>query len=154
MKPQKSERTSFTERPFFLLNEDIRQRAIAAIYHAPIDPLRPLQVVIREAPKKRKLDQNALFWAGPLRDISEQAWLDGRQFSAEVWATFFKRLLLPEENDPALCLESYKKWDIDPAGERVLIGSTTQLTVAGFAQYIEAVTAFGAEVGVMFHIKD
>lgn len=150
----KSTRAAFTERPFFLLNDDIRQRAIAAIQNAPLDPIKPLQVLIREAPRKRKNDQNALFWAGPLRDISEQAWLDGRQFSPEVWAEYFKRQLLPETFDPALCLETYVKWDTDPAGDRVLVGSTTQLTVAGFAAHIEAVVAFGAQLGVMFHTKE
>lgn len=150
----KSDRATYADRPFFVLNEEVRQRAIAAISNAPIDPLRPIQVLIREAPRKRKLDQNAALWAGPLRDIAEQAWLDGRQFSAEVWQIYFKRQLLPEEFDPALCLESYKKWEIDPAGDPILVGSTTQLTVKGFAEYVEQVTAFGASLGVVFHTKE
>jgi len=119
-----------------------------------MDPLRPLQVVIREEPKKRKSDQNALMFAGPLRDISEQAWLDSRQFSIEIWHEYFKRQLLPETYDAELCLESYSKWAVDPAGDRVLVGSTTQLTVAGMARYIEQIHAFGANLGVQFHTKE
>jgi hypothetical protein len=39
-----------------------------------------------------------------------------------------------------------------PSGERVLIGSTTQLTVRGFAQYLTRVEAYGAqELSVEFH---
>lgn len=153
MAARKSNRPAFQERPFYLIDMAVSHRAIAAIANAPIDPMRPLQVLIREAPRKRKLDQNALMWAGPLKDISEQAWLDGRQFSAEVWAEYFKRQLLPETFDPELCMESYRKWDMDPAGDRVLVGSTTQLTVRGMAQYLEAIHAFGANLGVDFHAK-
>lgn len=154
MKAAKSQRAPFADRPFFLLNDDIRQRAIAAIQNAPIDPLRPLQVLIREAPRKRKLDQSSLMFAGPLRDISEQAWLDGKQFSVEVWHEFCKRHYLPEQFDPELCLESYTKWAVDPGGDRVLIGSTTQLTVKGMAQHIEQITALGIELGVEFHARE
>ncbi len=89
-------------------------------------------------------------WAGPLRDIAEQAWIEGRQHSAEVWHEYFKRELLPEEFDPERCKENYAKWAYDPGGERVLIGSTTQLTVKGFAEYLTAIEAFGAALGVMF----
>ena len=39
----------------------------------------------------------------------------------------------------------------DPAGERVLIGSTTQLTTLGMSRYIEQIEAYGAsELGVRF----
>lgn len=150
MSTQKSTRARYTDRPFIIRNDEIRQRAIAALENAPMDPFRPLQVLIREEPKKRKQDQNALMFAGPLRDISEQAWLDGKQFSVETWHEYFKRQLLPEVYDTELCLESYRKWDIDPGGDRVLVGSTTLLTVKGMAQYIEQIHAFGAELGVQF----
>lgn len=150
MKAAKSTRQKFATRTFNLINEDVRARLVAAIGNAPIDPLRPLEVVIREKAVVRKLSQNAALWAGPLRDISEQAWLDGRQFSAEVWQEYFKRQLLPETFDAELCLEHYRKWEIDPAGDRVLIGSTTQLTVKGMAEYTEQVTAFGGSLGVQF----
>jgi hypothetical protein len=32
-----------------------------------------------------------------------------------------------------------------------LVGSTTDLTVYGFSQYLEQVTAHGASLGVQFH---
>lgn len=150
----KSARAAFTERQFFLLNDDIRQRAISAILNAPVDPIKPLQVLIREAPRKRKLDQNALMFAGPLSDISEQSWVGGRQFSIDVWHDHCKRSFLPASFEPELCLEGYQKWEVGPSGGMVLIGSTTQLTVAGMAQYIEKIHAFGASLGVMFHTKE
>lgn len=123
----------------------------ALISHLPIDPDNPIEAVFREKQKGRKPDANALMWAGPLKDIAEQAWVEGRRYSAEVWHEQFKRLYLPEEYDPELCKEGYRKWDYTPSGDRVLIGSTTQLTVKGFAQYLTQVEADGASMGVMFH---
>lgn len=146
----KSNRPAMQPRKFILRDEKVRDSLLALVRNLPIDPLRPVEVVAREEVKARKPDQNAALWAGPLRDISEQAWLDGRQYSPEVWAQYFKRQLLPESFDPELTMENYAKWAIDPAGDRILIGSTTQLTVKGHSQYREAIEAFGASLGVRF----
>lgn len=137
-------------RPFLLRDERVRETLIAAIRNLPLDQVQPLEVVIREQIKGRRPDANARMWAGPLKDIADQAWIEGRQHSAEVWAAYFKRELLPEEFDPAMCKEGYEKWAYDPGGERILIGSTTQLTVKGFAEYVTAIEAFGASLGVLF----
>ena len=150
MSATKSNRPTMQPRKFILRDEKVRDSLLALVRNLPIDPLRPVEVVAREEVKARKPDQNAALWAGPLRDISEQAWLDGRQYSPEVWAQYFKRQLLPESFDPELTMENYAKWAIDPAGDRVLIGSTTQLTIKGHAQYREAIEAFGASLGVRF----
>lgn len=147
-------RQKFATRPFLLREADNVERAIAAIRNAPLDPKKPLQVVIREEVKARKLDQQGLMWAGPLADIAAQAWVAGRQFDVEIWHDHFKREFLPEEFDPELCLDGYCKWAIGIIGDRVLIGSTTQLTIKGMAQYLEQVYAFGANLGVQFHAKE
>lgn len=151
MKAEKSNRPPMQPRTFRLTSEEVRERIINTVRNLPIDTLRPLEIVVREEQKKRKPDQNALMWAGPLKDISEQAWLDGQQFAAETWHIYFRRQLLPEAFDPELCLENYCKWAIDPAGDRVLVGSTKQLTVKGMAQHLEGIHAFGASLGVQFH---
>lgn len=143
-------REPFKPRPFLLRDERVRETLINAIRHLPADAMYPLEVVIREPVKGRRPDANARMWAGPLRDIAEQAFVEGRQFSAEVWHNFFKKELLPEEFDPALCKEGYTKWCYDPAGDRVLVGSSTELTVKGFAEYLTAIEAFGASHGVLF----
>jgi hypothetical protein len=113
--------------------------------------MEPIEVVIREQIKGRRPDANARMWSGPLKDISEQAWIEGRQHSSDVWHAYFKRELLPEDFDPAMCKEGYRKYDFDPGGERILIGSTTHLTVKGFTEYLTAIEAFGASLGVSFH---
>lgn len=143
-------RQPFKPRPFLLRDERVRDTLVAAVRNLPLDAMYPLEVVIREPVKGRKLSQNAAMWAGALRDISEQAWVQGRRHSAEVWADFFKRELLPEDFNPEMCKEGYRKWDIDPGGDRILIGSTTQLTVKGFSEYLMAMEAYGASLGVLF----
>ncbi|MCR4297557.1 MAG: recombination protein NinB [Gallionella sp.] len=151
------DRPAFKTRTIRLIGQSQRDIALAAVTNAPLDPDKPIEVVIREERKTRKLDQNAAYHAGPLRDIAEQAWIDGKQYSAEVWHEYFKREYLPEDGKygdldiELLAKEGYRKWASDPAGERVLIGSTTQLTVRGMAQYMQQVEAHGASLGVQFH---
>lgn len=146
-------REKFNPRTIRLIGAVQRDAALAALTHAPIDPEHPLEILIREEKKTRRLDQNALMWVGPLADIADQAWVEGRRFSAEVWHEHFKREYLPEDDDPErgdLTKDGYRKYDVTPAGERVLVGSTTQLTVKGFARYLTQVEAEGASLGVQF----
>ena len=136
-----------------LVGEAQRQAAHAKLDNMPIDSDEPIEVVFREVPAVRKPDANARMWAGPLKDIEQQAFLDGRQFKAEVWHEHFKEQYLPEDDDPELPMlakEGYQKWTIGPSGKRVLTGSTTQLLKRGFALYMLQVEAFGASLGVMF----
>lgn len=144
-------RAKFEQRRILLRGHEQVERAIALLSNVPLDPDKPLELIVREEVKPRKPDQNALMWAGPLKDISEQAWFDGRKFSPEIWHEYFKRQFLPDEFDPELCLEGYIKWDCDPSGERVMVGSTKMLTVKGMAQHIEQIHAFGGSLGVEFH---
>ena len=116
----------------------------------PIDNERPIVVTIAEEVKLRKSAQNALMWAGSVKNISEQIYSEGRTFSEDVWHILFKRKYLPEKADPELTTDDYIKWDIDPEGELVLVGSTKQLTVYGFSQYLEQIYAYGANRGVEF----
>ena len=149
---QQLDRAPYVTRKFRLLAEAQRESAIAAIRNAPLDPDKPLECLLREEVKERKPDQNALMWAGPMVDIAEQGYVDGRTFTAEVWHEHFKREYLPEEYDPTLCKEGYRKWDYTPKGERVLVGSTTDLTVRGFALYLQQIEAYArVELGVQFH---
>lgn len=145
---------NFQKRTIFLREEKQRDTLLALIPNLPLDADRPLQVTIEEYRPSRRMSQNAYLWAGPLKDISEQAWLDGKQYSAEVWQHYLKTQLLPEEFDPLLTKDEYVKWRFAPDGSRVLVGSTTQLTVKGFSEFTEAITAFGASLGVIFHERE
>jgi hypothetical protein len=147
----KSTRPKFEQRKILLRGAEQVERAVALLRNVPLDSLKPLELLIREEVRARKPDQNALMWAGPLRDIAEQCWVEGRQYSAEIWHQHFKAQLLPEEFDPDLCKEGYQKWDHGPGGDRILVGSTTDLTIKGFSQYLEQLHAFGGSLGVEFH---
>ena len=152
MPAPKSNRAPFQQRTFRVVNADVRDRLMAAIKNLPVDVERPLEVVIREVSVKRRDVQNALYWA-LLNEIAAQAWIEGRQYSADVLHEYMKRNLLPEDEpapDELDVRDGYQKWKLDPAGDRVLIGSTTMLTVRGFANLITAVEAFGAALGVVF----
>ncbi|MGE5513006.1 MAG: hypothetical protein ACM31O_17370 [Bacteroidota bacterium] len=132
---------------------------VAAVRSAPVDPDKPLEGLVREEVKVRGLDQNALMWSGPLKDISEQAWVKDengvpRRYSDKCWHEVFKERYLPEDDDPRLeelAKEGYRKWEPAPGGGRKLVGSTTELTVKGFSEYLEQVYAQGASLGVLFH---
>lgn len=143
-------RQKFPTRQILLRGDTQLAIVMALLPNLPLDEQEPLEVLIREPVKARGMDQNALMWVGPLADIAAQAWVQGRQFSAEVWHEHFKREHLPEEFDAELTKEGYRKWDYTPAGERVLIGSTTHLTKRGFSQYLEQIEADGAGMGVQF----
>lgn len=146
-------REKFPTRTIRLVSCVQLQTALALLPNLPLDAEHPLEVILREEVKARKPDQNALMWSGPLFDISEQGYVNGRTYTPEVWHEHFKAEFLPEEFDPELTKEGYRKYDYTPSGARVLIGSTTELTIKGFAQYLERVIAFGAGIGVMFHTK-
>jgi hypothetical protein len=147
-------RAKFATRTIYLRAEQQRETIISLARQLPLDDENPLQVTISEEVKVRKLDQNGLMWVGPLKDISEQGWLEGRQYSDKSWHELFKREYLPEvcDENADQYKKGYRKWDIDVmTGEPVLVGNTTELTVKGFAMYLVQVYAFGAQIGVNFH---
>lgn len=150
-----TKRDKFQTRTIILAGESQRDLAIAMIKSAPLG----IEIVAREPVKARKQDQNALMWVGPLSDIANQAWVNGRQYSAEVWHEMFKREFLPDDSEfPTEFMtaelvknpDKYKKWDFTATNDRICIASTTDLTVKGFSLYLEQIYAYGANLGVMF----
>lgn len=149
-------RQPITEQKRLLAGEPQRDAIIRLIQNLPLDADKPIEIVIRERQKARSMDANARLWAGPLRDIAEQAFVAGRQHEAKIWNEHFKELYLPEdgtpEADPANghVKDGYRKWVISIKGERRLVGSTTELTSRGFSNYVHQVEAFGASLGVQY----
>ena len=116
-----SQRQTFSTRKFRLVGEFQRALAAAAVLNMPIDPESPLEVRIGEETKIRGLDANARMWVGPLKDIAEQAWVNGQQFKDIVWHEYFKIEYLPDDDDPdlaELAKEGYRKWAYMPNGRR------------------------------------
>ncbi|MDR5757004.1 recombination protein NinB [Caballeronia sp. LZ035] len=100
----------------------------------------PLRVIVTAEEKQRNASQNRFYWGGVLKQIAEQAWVDGRQFDKDAWHEFFAR--------------KYGVLDdlVLPDGEIVTRRkSTTQMTVGEFSEFIQQVQAYGAgELGVEF----
>lgn len=143
----------FKQKIVKLLAESQKNHALSLLNNTPVGL--DIEMVLREATKKRNNEQNALMWA-VLGDIADQVWVDNRQYSADMWNIYFKTLFLPDEttepyiHELVTKPESYKKWDYLPNGERNLVGSTTDLTTYGMSIYMEKVYAFASEKGVRF----
>lgn len=87
--------------------------------------------------RKRTAKQNKRYWGrGVLAQISEQAEVHGRRFSAEVWHEQFKRQFIGVEQLP---------------NGQVVGKSSTELTTAEFCDFCDQVEAFAAaSLGVTF----
>ena len=144
------EREKYPKRVIRIVGEQQKATAHSVLDGVPIDSVKPICITFSEEVKIRKLDQNALMWVGPLGDIARQGYVNRRTYTAEVWHEFFKREFLPNEYDEELTKEGYVKWVTDPAGFPLLVGSTTDLTIKGFAQYLTQIEAYGASLGVEF----
>lgn len=126
-------------------------RLIAGNWRQMSDDGHPMAIRAYEHRDNANAEQRALMWIR-LGEIAEQAWVGGRQFSAEVWHEQFKREFLPEEEGPSKrCRKGYRKWAYLPNGTRELVGSTELLTMFGKAEYLTQIMAFGAaEFGVRY----
>lgn len=148
-------REKYPTRKIRLVGNIQRETAISILQNAPLDANKPLEMILREEQKIRKMDSNACMWACQLKCISEQAYVNGRTYSAEVWHEHAKEMFLPEtfqspEHQAEIVKEGYRKYDTSPGGKRILVGSTTELTVKGFAIYLQQLEAFGANLGVIY----
>ena len=146
------------ERIIVLHNESVRSSAVLILRGLPVDS--SMEIVIREARKVRSESQNSRMWAALMRDISEQSWVSGRQYSPDCWHIFFKNTMLPEgdETDIAEIVKNpaeWKKWEYMPDGDRRCVGSTTKLTKKGMMIYQTKVEAYAVqELGVRFSARE
>lgn len=96
--------------------------------------------------EKRSLQQNDMIWWLNTQASEQLMW--GTRGTPEQWHEAFKRKFLPEEPSDETSA-NYVKWEpILGTDDRRLVGSTTQLTVAGCATYITQILAFFGELGV------
>lgn len=94
-----------------------------------------IEIVIRPMKDKRSLAQNKRYWA-MLRELSEIAWVDDRQFSSQTWHEHFRREFIG-------CEEIML-----PSGVTELRGiSTTTLSVEAFGEYMTRIEAWAAQQG-------
>tara|TARA_R110000803_G_scaffold40942_1_gene88221 strand:- start:4281 stop:4703 length:423 start_codon:yes stop_codon:yes gene_type:complete len=97
--------------------------------------------------KKRSSMQNALYWRR-INEISEQAFLNKQQFSAFSWHIYCKQNIMPIEFEDKTG-KIITKYIQLPDNSTSLI-STSKMCKKSFADYITAVEAYGAGLGVDF----
>ena len=111
------------------------QAFLQANYEACAKDGKPLAVEVHLESSKRSIQANRLYWA-LLHQIAEQAWMDGRQYSADIFHEYLKRHFLG-------CVDL-------PKGGTMGI-STATLSVGEFAEYMTRVEAWAtSELGVQF----
>ena len=100
----------------------------------------PMRLIVTTSSTKRNAEQNKRYWGFVLKTIAEQAFVGGKNFSAEIWHEYFARKF-------GVCDEV-----ILPDGEIVTRRkSTTEMNVGEFAEYMSRVESHATmELGVMF----
>ncbi|BDU76276.1 hypothetical protein [Mesoterricola sediminis] len=61
---------------------------------------KPLTCTVAPYRSKRSIQANAYYWGVTLKQISEQAWVENRQFTPEVWHEYFKDTFAPRMDKP------------------------------------------------------
>ena len=97
--------------------------------------------------KKRSSMQNALYWRR-INEISEQVIWNKQQFSAFSWHIYCKQNIMPIEFEDKTG-KIITKYIQLPDNSTSLI-STSKMCKKSFADYITAVEAYGAGLGVDF----
>ena len=144
---QRPKRAKFVTVSIELRTEQQRDIAHAKLNNVPLDADRPIEVVFREKPVERGLDQNGLYWKR-LGEIAEQAWVEKRQYNADSWHEYAKLHIMPDIITTRDGVERSKWTELPGGGTRVI--STTELERGCFANYTHLVEVFGASLGTHF----
>jgi hypothetical protein len=100
----------------------------------------PLRLIVTAEERKRNAEQNRFYWGAVLKQIAEQAWVNGAQFDKDTWHEYFARQF-------GVC-EDVTLPDGEIVSRRK---STTQMSVGEFSAYINSVQAYAAnQLGVSF----
>lgn len=101
-----------------------------------------------EHEEDRTVQQNRFYWGPCLKEISEQARIEGQRWTAEAWHELFKRTFLGYE---------IKKVRVAGKKRPVVIRrlrSTTGLKVRPMGKYLDELQAFAAtDLGVQFSVR-
>jgi hypothetical protein len=130
-------------REFKVINETVLKIAINFIesnWKQLAADKTPMFLIATTAEEKRRAQQNKYYFGTVIRSIAKQAWINGRQYSAEAW-----------HEQMARTYGQFKDVTL-PDGEVVVKRlSTTEMSVKDFAKYTEQVMAYGAtELGIRF----
>lgn len=143
-------RDKFKTRSILLRGKSQQEALLNLIVALPFDDENPLEITIAEQNKSRSNEQNKKYWA-MINEISEQIFLHGKYFAPEIWAEYFKTEFLPPEYLEGETKKGYVKWVDGVESGKILVGSTTQLTTSGFANYLEKINRYAAQFEVIFY---
>ena len=128
----------------FVLKDQSVWKTFVAFIQANVSAMKqagtPLRLIVTSAETKRNAEQNKRYWGFVLKTIAEQAWVEGAQYSADVWHEYFARKF-------GVCE------DITLPGGEVIVRrkSTTQMTVSEFTQFMQETEAYATQtLGVQF----
>ena len=135
--------TAALYREFTLKNGGIWSAAVAFVRaNAKVfaDRGEPLRIIVTAEERQRNAAQNRFYWGAVLKQITEQAWVNGRQFDKDTWHEYFARAY-------GVCEEMTL-----PDGEIIVRRkSTAAMSVGEFSAYLEQIQAHAAaELGVEF----
>ena len=106
-----------------------------------------LCMVIKPQEDDRTLRQNAYYWGVMLKEISEQARINGQKYAADAWHELGKRQFLSRKVKKTAVAGRKKKV------VTVSIASTTGLSVRAMGIYLDKFAAFAVtELGVVFSV--
>lgn len=112
-----------------LIKELVREHA-----KAHIEKGTPLRVIITSEERRRTKEQNARYWSrAVLGTIAEQAWVEGSQFSEEVWHEELAEMFCPRVEFVLPNGEIFSRRK-----------STSEMSVQEFSEYVQRVEVYAA----------
>lgn len=135
--------TAALYREFTLKNGGVWHAVVAFIKaNAPVfaDKGEPLRLIVTAEERQRNAQQNRFYFGAVLKQVSEQAWVEGKQYDKDTWHEYFARKygILDELTLPDGEIITRRK-------------STTQMSVGEFSEYLNQVQAYAGEtLGVEF----
>jgi hypothetical protein len=129
-------------KPLRLINESVKERAIALIRKTPLEPV--YEMSLRQADSLRSIEQNAKAHA-MLSDISKQVTWHGVKLSVEVWKRLTIAAMLREIGEKPILVPS-----LDGCGIDIIYEKSSKLGVKKTCLWIEWMYCFGAENNVVW----
>lgn len=130
-------------REFVISGESVWKSFVALVREhakAYIERGTPIRLIVTTEERRRTPEANAHYWGYVLRPISEQVFISGRQFDADVWHEHYAELYCPrtEVTLPTGEIFSRRK-------------STSEMGQKEFSEYVTRVQANAStEHGVQF----
>ncbi len=105
----------------------------------------PVHIKVCEAELNRTVEANRYYWGIVLKEVSEQACIDGQRWSVDAWHELFKRQFLGYE------IIKFKIAGKKKTQVKRQLKSTAGLKIKAFSLYLDKVIAFAVtDLSVQF----